>query len=81
MFQAAKSGLKTHDVRDMRDRPYKVGDVLVLCEYDQATGAYTGDEIRCEITYITDRQVPCAFSGAVLDQHYGILSIKPIQGV
>jgi len=75
LFQAAKNGL---DVRDMRDRDYKVGDTLVLCEFDQATGKYTGEELAREITYITDRQVPCAFSSAVLDRDFGILSIKPL---
>ena len=78
LFQAVKAGYKKHDFRDMRDRDYKVGDTLVLQEYDQATGEYTGDEIPCKITYITDRQTPCAFSGAVLDQNYGVLSIEVI---
>lgn len=78
LFQAAKNGLKTHDVRDMRDRDYKVGDTLVLCEFDQATGKYTGEELAREITYITDRQVLCTFSSAVLDRDFGILSIKPL---
>lgn len=79
LFQAAKQGIKTHDVRDMRDRDYKVGDTLVLCEFDQATGTYTGEELECESTYIANRQVPCAFSSAVLDRDFGILSIKPKQ--
>ena len=69
-------GIKTHDIRDMRDRDYKVGDTIVLQEFDQATGKYSGEEINCEITYITDRDVPCAFSSAVLDRDFGILSIR-----
>jgi len=38
LFNAVKSGLKKHDFRNVDERDYKVGDTLVLCEYDQATG-------------------------------------------
>ena len=76
LFQAIAAGIKTHDLRDMRDRDYKVGDHLKLLEWDQAEGKYTGEVLTCEITYITDRDHPCAFSSAVLERNYGILSIK-----
>lgn len=76
LFQAAKAGLKTHDFRDMSERDYKVGDILVLQEFDFVKGKYTGDEVEMEITYITDRTTPCAFSSAVLKPGYGVLSIK-----
>lgn len=78
LFQAIKSGIKTHDIRDTLDRSYQVGDILHLMEFDQETGVYSGDTLNCEITYITDRNLPCAFSSAVLHRDYAILSIKLI---
>jgi hypothetical protein len=74
-FTAIKLGYKLHDLRKM-DRDYKVGDILVLQEYDFVKGEYTGQEIEAEITYITSEKVPCAFSSAVLEKGYGILSLK-----
>ena len=78
LFQVAKAGKKTHDIRDMTERDYKVGDILVLEEFDYTTGQYTGDSVDMEITYITDRLTPCAFSSAVLKPGYGVLSIKKL---
>lgn len=78
LFQAAKSGIKKHDFRDMRDRNYKVGDTLILCEYDQAAGEFTGQELPCRITYITGRETPCAMSSVALEYNHVVLSIEPI---
>lgn len=78
LFQPIKAGVKTHDLR-IDDRNYQVGDTIWLREYDIEKGAYTGDEVTVEITYITGRgegQSPCAFSSAVLHRDYVILSIK-----
>lgn len=75
-FQAIKSGTKTHDLRDKIDRDYKVGDTLFLREYDPFAGKYTGDSCTVEITYITSNNTPCAFSSAVLDKDYCILSLR-----
>lgn len=77
LYQAAKAGIKKHDFRDMTERDYKVGDRLVLCEFDQVKGEYTGEEAMYKITYITDRKTPCALSSTVLDKEYGVLSIEP----
>ena len=74
-FQAIKSGEKMHDMRDMRDRDYKVGDTLNLQEYDPFTGKYSGDECKVRITYITSNKTPCAMSSAALDRNFCILSI------
>ena len=76
LFDAIDAGVKKHDVRDMRDREYKVGDILILERFDQTTGEYTGETLRCIITYITNRNVCCAFSSAVLDRNFGILSLE-----
>lgn len=77
-FQAIKSGAKLHDLRK-NDRNYNVGDILLLHEYDFINGRYTGDNIKAEITYMTDNRVPCAFSSAVLDAGYCILSLRVIK--
>jgi len=76
LFQAIKSGMKTHDIRDMRDRNYAVGDHMLLREFDQTKGVYTSDQLLVEITYITDRDMPCAFSSAILDRNFGVLSVR-----
>lgn len=78
-FQAIKSGDKTHDMRDMVDRDYRVGDILILNEYDPFKGEYTGDTCRVKITYITSADTPCAFSSAALAKGYCILSLKLVE--
>lgn len=75
-FQAIKRGDKLHDMRDLRDRKYRVGDRLILQEYDPFTGSYTGDECTVEITYVTSADTPCAFSSAALAPGYCILSLR-----
>ena len=77
-FQAIKSGEKTHDLRDNSDRDFKVGEIVELFEYDPFKGEYTGENVTAEITYMTSRDLPCAFSLAVLDPKYCILSLKVI---
>jgi hypothetical protein len=75
-FQAFKRGEKKHDMRDMIDRDYKVGDELFLEEYDPFKGEYTGEVLRMKITYITSRDTPCALSSVALDKNYCILSLE-----
>lgn len=48
-FQAFKRGEKKHDMRDMIDRDYKVGDEIILEEYDPFKGEYTGDTLRAAL--------------------------------
>lgn len=52
-FQAQKEGRKNFEIRK-NDRDYKVGEILILREYDSETGKYSGRRIFCLITYITD---------------------------
>ena len=73
-FQAICSGEKKHDLRDFNERDFKVGDLVVLREYDNIRGLYTGAAQNVRITYITSRDVPCALSSAVLNRDYAILS-------
>lgn len=74
-YDAIARGDKTHDLRK-DDRGYKVGDILMLRRYDIQKGDYTGEECCVLITYITSTQFPCAYSSAVLDRDYVILSIR-----
>tara|TARA_R110000851_G_scaffold18062_1_gene56985 strand:+ start:456 stop:725 length:270 start_codon:yes stop_codon:yes gene_type:complete len=78
-FKAIVSGEKLHDMRDMRDRDYKVGDVLTLQEFDPFGGGYSGSEYDVEITYITSVNTPCAMSSVALSNTHCILSIKGVE--
>ena len=51
-FAAVADGSKVHEVR-RADRPYAVGDVLRLREWDPASGEYTGQEAWCDVTHVT----------------------------
>lgn len=50
-FRAVASGLKNFEVRK-NDRDYKVGDILILQEFDPETNEYTGEYVGREVTYI-----------------------------
>jgi hypothetical protein len=75
-FQPMLDGIKRHDMRNMKDRTYKVGDVLNLQEFDPFAGEYTGREQKFKVTYITSSTTPCALSSAMLDDNACILSLE-----
>jgi len=75
LFEALSAGSKTHELR-RNDRDYKVGDVLLLREYNPDAGQYTSRQIRVVVTYITSTTTPCAASGEALDERFCILSVK-----
>jgi hypothetical protein len=75
-FSLMVEGVKKHDMRNMKDRNYKVGDTLVLKEYDPFKGVYTGRAAFFKITYITSNATPCALSSAMLDHDACILSLE-----
>ena len=52
-FQAVWDGSKTFEVRK-NDRDYKVGDMLVLLEWDPNKDEWTGSGICKRVTYILD---------------------------
>lgn len=55
-FDAVHSGIKPFEVRK-NDRPFKVGDSLLLLEYDsKATVQYSGRRTNKIITYILDNE-------------------------
>jgi hypothetical protein len=74
-FEPMIAGTKKHDMRDMRDRPYKIGDRMLLREYDPRGTGYTGRSALAIITYITSNETPCAMSSTALDRNVAILSL------
>jgi hypothetical protein len=52
-FQATERGDKKFEVRKA-DRPFSVGDKLVLQEYEPKTKEYTGKELEFSITCLVD---------------------------
>lgn len=77
-YDAIAEGDKTHDLRK-NDRDYRVGDILELVRFDNVRGIETGEEQKAVVTYVTDRNCPCAFSSAVLPHDYAILSIRKVK--
>lgn len=51
-FEAMLQGVKRYELRKY-DRPFKVGDHLLLREHNRSTGQYTGRELRMRITYMS----------------------------
>jgi uncharacterized protein YqfB (UPF0267 family) len=76
LFQEIKAGKKFHDIRSEDNGKFHVGQKLRLREFDFVKGQYTGDSVLVEVTYITNRDTPCAFSSAVLQPGYAILSLR-----
>jgi Domain of unknown function (DUF3850) len=74
-FAAIARGEKRHDLRRATDRDFRVGDRLLLREFDPDLGAYTGRTQRATITYITSAEMPCALSEQALNPEFCILSI------
>lgn len=50
-FHAVRLGIKNFELR-RNDRDFKVGDTLVLCEYEPELDVYTGNEVRRKVSYI-----------------------------
>jgi len=77
-FEAALSGAKTHEVRRLTDRDYRVGDRLRLQEYDPIAEVYSGRELVVRITHMTSAEAPCALSEECLHPNFCILSIVKV---
>ncbi|MDP2218500.1 MAG: ASCH/PUA domain-containing protein [Methanolobus sp.] len=50
-FEPVRNGEKTFELRK-DDRAFRVGDVLILREWDPRTKEYTGRELRKHVTYL-----------------------------
>lgn len=77
LFRASVEGSKRHELR-RNDRDFKVGDLLVLQEYDPSVCEYTKRQKAFIVTYITNAEHPCAISDFGLNEGYCILSITPM---
>lgn len=51
-FVAAWFGKKKHEIRK-NDRDFKVGDTLILREWDPDSRMYSGRQIRCLVSYLS----------------------------
>jgi len=60
-------GAKTFEVR-RNDRNFKVGDFLVLKEYEPKTKKYSGEEIVVQIDYSIVLPEPEGFIGMVISE-------------
>ena len=68
-FNEIKSRNKTFELRK-NDRDYKVGDILILQDFDNNSGQYSGTEIIANVTYVL-------YGGVFgLDQGYCIMGLK-----
>lgn len=74
-FEAVAAGEKTHELRK-EDRDFRVGQVILLEEYDIEIPHYTGRLLPVRVTYIS-RDVP----GFGLVKGYCILSIQVIHRI
>ena len=70
-FQAVWDDIKRFEIRK-NDRDYKVGDVLVLKEWDGEK--YTGSAIVVNVTYIYDGEI------GGLEDGYIVMSIEHYRG-
>jgi hypothetical protein len=68
-FSDVISGRKTFEVRK-NDRPFHVGDLLALNEYDAKNKCYTGNSCLVYIDYILNDNEYCK-------KDYVVMSIKP----
>lgn len=54
-FAAVRSGQKRFEIR-RNDRDFKVGDILVLSEFDPATDTYTGQTEERQVTFLLSEE-------------------------
>ena len=70
-FQAIVDGKKPWEIR-FNDRDFKVGDILILREFDPERNSYTGKILKRQVEYI--------YSSAYgLEKGYVIMTLSEIQ--
>lgn len=73
-FAATQSGRKRHEIRkENPDKPFAVGDWLILHEQIMETKTFTGRQTIVEITWISPTEGPGKEAG------FAYLSIKPVK--
>lgn len=74
-FEALRDGVKPFELRK-DDRGFQVGDILRLREWDPATNAYSGQELRRRVTYkLSHRPGAGCAADLGLKEGYAILGI------
>lgn len=76
LFEAIRTGEKAFELRRSTDRDFRIGDTLMLMEYEPGTEMYTGRTLPVRITYVTSGEHPCALSGQGLHEGFCILGIS-----
>lgn len=71
-FAEVKAGIKTFEVR-VFDRDYRIGDLLVLQEYDRESRQYSGDKVKRRIVTIL---APGQYGMA---ENVGVLGIAEVE--
>jgi hypothetical protein len=56
-FRAVVEGRKRFEIRK-DDRGFRVGDCLVLCEWDPKAERYSGDQFAVRVTYLSASFAP-----------------------
>ncbi|QOZ06641.1 DUF3850 domain-containing protein [Bradyrhizobium sp. CCBAU 51765] len=77
-FSEIEAGRKKHDLRRNDDRKFKVGDKILLREFDPKLNNYTGRSMMVQVTYVTSSDLPCALSKDALHPNFCILSIQTL---
>lgn len=72
-FEAVIKGFKTFEIRK-NDRNFKVGDILLLMEYDHKNDKYTGRVKDYEVTYIMSMNTPFLTLGDMV-----VMSIRAVE--
>lgn len=76
-FRPISVGIRTHELR-RNDRDFKVGDTIVLCEFDEISNLYSGEQCTVKVTSITSFDEPCAVSEEALDPAFCVLSVTVV---
>ncbi|CAB4943729.1 unannotated protein [freshwater metagenome] len=74
-FGPIVAGDRRHELR-RNDRGFRIGDEILLNEFDPALVAYTGRTCLVTITSITSSEFPCAVSDVGLNPDFCILTIS-----
>lgn len=76
-FAPLKSKVKTFELRK-NDRDFKVNDILIIKEFNDRTGQYTGEEIARRVVFILDGIGQGGIAPLVgLHRGYVILGLEP----
>lgn len=80
-FAAIADDKKFHEIRKESDRSFRVGEVLLLREWDENKKQYTGRAIEADITYLTrgpDWDVPVGLVVMSLGQISSVFYHPPV---